>query len=162
MQIHILMPFDLKLFENIPITFKTTFIFTASIMPFHFLAIYQFPNHVPINNIPLLVSLCYCLSITWLISNYSVIAITSFIFSQLTKIFTRINQPISFSDEIIITSGGLLSLLIISVSFLISYTCSLTFKQFISISYALILVRIIIDVIFGIKMSKINLPPENT
>lgn len=126
--------------KHIPLNFRTGFILVLCFIPYYYLALFLFHNNIPFSNIPIVLSVCFSLSLTWLMANYITAAVTIFVYQILERDFE--NKP----EERLHTVTGL-SILFLSFSFFVSYLTELSFRSFLCLSYILIIVRILIDVI---------------
>src|SRR5947207_999764 len=115
-------------FGKLPITFKGAVATIATIMPFWFISIYLF--HKPLfnsNNYYLLISLCFCFSITW----YSITVVVAAMGVH------YLNDTDNTLDETgILIIGSIVSIVYLSAAIIVAYYYTWTFHKFLLVAYS--------------------------
>ena len=147
----------IKDFDELHVTYKSTFFTILALMPYYFVCIYLFnqPLIKKISANPLvdmdfwfIISLCFSLSLSWFIMNLILSLIISFIFDK------WFNDDSSIEDIFKITVVYSIGYLGISVFLNNSFNFSL--YDFILITYSFVIFRIIWGLIWGFILSKID------
>lgn len=145
----------IKDFDELHVTYKSTIFTIIASMPFYFICIYLFnqPLIQKINSNPLVdmdfwfvISLCFCLSLSWFIMNLILSLVISFIFDKWFDDDSSIEDIFRIT---VIYSMGYLGL-----SIFLNNIFKFSLYNFILITYSFVIFRIIWVSVWGWFLSK--------
>jgi hypothetical protein len=125
-------------FSKLPITLKSIVASVCICMPFWFISIYLFNKSLfNTNDYPLLLSFCFCFSLTWYFINI-IFAAAAIGFME------KIKDEEEVDGDVIFIVSGIISIIYLCAAIVLSYWHEISFNYFLLFAYSYIVFRIIL------------------